>query len=183
MYIQNTSVDAVASVRDYCKKAVELGLKEFCITNHHELWSVDDGTYDSALTEEKIGNLQKEIEQASKEFGISIKHGIELGYYEGRQQEVKRILEKHSFDFVIGSVHIVDGIRISGEKVQLDVDKNEMLGRYKRYFQLLKQAIEFEYFDCVGHIDLPRKEMPQLDFNEYKDMVAECIQAMKKKTA
>lgn len=175
----DTSIDARATLKEYCEKAKQLGINEFCVTNHHELFSVDNETYEYALNEENIVSLKREIEIMKKKYNLQIRFGVELGYYEGREKELFDFIKKNEFDYVLGSVHLLDGVMITSKQV-LDADKSELIKRYKRYFQLLKQAIELRFFDCVAHFELPRKEMPQLEFNEYKDHAAECIVAMKK---
>lgn len=176
----NTSKDASKTVFECCQVAAEKGIREICITNHHELISVDARNYDYALRDEEIYNLLGEAKTAEKKFGIKVKVGVELGYYEGREEELKDFVKKFPFDYVLGGIHFINGSPIATEEVFLDADKEYVKERYTEYFRLLKKAINANFFDCVAHFELPRKETPNFEFYEYKDMVAECIKVMKK---
>ena len=176
----NTSKDASQTVFECCQIAAEKGFKEICITNHHELISVDNGTYDYALRDEEINELFKQAKEAKKKFGINVKVGVELGYYEGREEELKIFAEKFPFDYIIGGIHFINGSPIATEEVFLDAGKEYVKEKYNEYFRLLKKAIEANFFDCVAHFELPRKETPNYEFNEYKDKAYECIKEMKK---
>lgn len=171
----NTSEDAKATVWGHCVKAAELGISEFCITNHHEAPGVHGGDY--SLDEHKIKNLRKEIAEAKQYYNLRIKLGVEIGYYEHLHEELEAFIEKHNFDFVLGSVHVANNDIISAEEM---FSLSDVIKSYREYFRLLKKAIESGYVDCVGHIDLPRKYMGQLDCEEYITMVADCLKSMKK---
>lgn len=176
----NTSTDAVPGLHDYCKRAVELGFDELCITNHHEWISVVDGKYEYAMTGSEIKQLINEVEVAKKEFPLNIKFGVELGFHEMYEKEILDFSKKHPFDYIIGSVHVVNGEMIAGEEPLVDMPIEIVNKRYAEYFRLLKRAIELGFCDCVGHFELPRKEMPQLEFADYKKLVKPCIDAMKR---
>lgn len=176
----NTSEDASLTVFECCSLAAKKGFRELCITNHHELLSVDAGTYEYALKDKEIYELFEQAREAEKRFGISVKIGVELGYYEDREKELKEFINKFPFDYIVGGIHFINGSPIATEKVVLDADKEYVKEKYKEYFRLLEKAIEASLFDCVAHFELPRKETPNLDFVEYKGMVTECIKAMKK---
>lgn len=176
----NTSVDSAVNIEDYCKKATELGFSEICVTNHHEWESVRDETYNYAMTEEQLNEYYAEILELRKKYpNLKIRFGVEVGYYENKEEEILEFVNKHSFDFVIGAVHFVDGKGITGEVVN-DTPKEEKVRLYKRYFELLTKAVKLGYLDCIAHIDLPLKQTP-LDFPDYKEFVLPLIEAMKDK--
>ncbi len=43
------TIDASGTMEDYCKKAVELGYKYICFTNHMEMDDALSGVYDYAM--------------------------------------------------------------------------------------------------------------------------------------
>ena len=175
----NTSLDAVPSVREVCEKAVSIGMDEICITNHHELKSVWSGSYNYALNDKKIKQLMYDIEECREEFDLAIKFGVELGFYENCEEKLLEFTRKYPFDYVKGGIHFIDGLPIAREVVSLDADKDVVKRTYETYFRLLCKAIRSGIFDCIAHMDLPRKELPQLAFEEYKHLVVDCIKAMR----
>lgn len=173
------TIDAEGSVEDYCRAAIEKGVTEICFTNHQEWASVEDGSYDYALTEEEWKGVILEIEQARKKFPMTIKFGVEVGYYPDRVQELKQFINSYPFDYVLGSVHYVEGEHITGESSSVRPEE-EAKAIYQSYFRILKEAIESRLFDCIGHFDLPRKQFSYIDSSYYLGFVSECIGAMVK---
>lgn len=175
-----TSIDSKEEIENYCKKAIELGFSEICITNHHEWESVDNGTYNYAMTDEQAEECFAEILEMRKKYpNLKIKFGVEIGYYENREKEILDFIKKFPFDYILGAVHVMDGRFITGEDL-VEASKEESIEVYRRYFELLTKAVKFGYMDSIAHIDLPRKQTP-LEFSEYKEFVLPLIEVMKEK--
>ena len=98
------SFDGVGTSQEMAEAARKAGLKEICFTDH-----VD---YNSDPT--KAPNLV-DMEEYSRAYdhldipGLAIRKGFEFGLTTWNQKELKYFLEQRPFDFVIGSVHFVDG--------------------------------------------------------------------------
>jgi HisJ family histidinol phosphate phosphatase len=93
------SIDAEGTVKDYCDRAVRLALDEICITNHCELDPVRDDSwirFDSnkqPMTREGLKRLEDEIIEAKevyKKSGLTVKFGLEVGYYDGIESSCKK---------------------------------------------------------------------------------------------
>ncbi len=88
----------------------------------------------------------------AKERGLPVKLGVEVDYYPGRDEEIRRLLASHPWDFVLGSIHYLDGLGI-------DVEPS-LAGRvgpedaYRRYFGALAAAAASGLFDSLAHPDL-----------------------------
>ena len=82
-----------------------------------------------------------------------MKLGIEADYFVGCEDELKELLSGHPWDYVIGSVHFVDGWRIDNPETQdvfHDADLKELYGRF---FETVESAIRSGLFDFVAHLD------------------------------
>ena len=105
------SFDGKSSIEEVCKKALDMGLIEVCFTEH---FSVDprDVSY-GVLNYEKYS---LEIERAKEKFfdKLKINKGLEIG--EPHLKQFKKDLEnqliKMDLDFIIGSVHNIDGVKL-----------------------------------------------------------------------
>lgn len=88
----------------------------------------------------------------SKKWPISIKFGLEVCFFSGSEEELKKVLKTlPELDFLIGSVHFVDGTAIDLSK---DLqDKFNVDDLYRRYFAIEKEAVESQIFDVIGHPD------------------------------
>ena len=105
----------------------------------------------------------------NQDFGIPIKFGIEVCYFENKEQEIKHVLELYPFDFVIGSVHFIDGFGYDLDNQDYsNVNIDEL---YKQYFELEIAAIKSELFNIIGHPDALKLcgINPTIDLYDYYD--------------
>ncbi len=156
----NTSLDNKNLIREIYKTAEEKGLRCICITNHHEFR--DTSSYGLTLSEEQIRECREEISGLHGK--TQALFGVEMGYDESSEEDIRSFLRKNKFDFVIGSVHFVEGLAVSDSKNR---------GRFSpaaldEYFRLLKKAIAFGEFDVIGHIDVFVKTLRHPDFEALK---------------
>ncbi|HAF16924.1 MAG TPA: histidinol-phosphatase, partial [Peptococcaceae bacterium] len=78
--------------------AREQGIKEIGFAEHDEyLECIDEGVITSL--KEKFPDL-------------TIKLGLEISFRPGREQEIKLITNSFSFDYLIGSIHDVEGLSL-----------------------------------------------------------------------
>ncbi|NLW06700.1 MAG: histidinol-phosphatase HisJ family protein [Clostridia bacterium] len=167
----NYSIDASPiRIKDYCFRALELGLVEICFTTHVEIDPVrrEIDNY-VALNGEKIpvlnlawlDNYFDEITKAQEAFktdSLKIKAGIEIGYCQGVEKDIEIIVGNYPFDFVLGAIHCLDHIAISSLKESPNYYKTRSLATMRAdYFTTLKEAVTSGFFDCIAHLDLYRR--------------------------
>ena len=145
------SGDSKASVRSQVERAISLGMKEICFTDHHDhdSWFCEDNfELDIPAYLKTLKTYQKKYKDR-----IRINIGIELGLqdhltdYFGRFDEVFG----QSFDFVIGSSHFVNCMdpyypsywEHHGEKEGISSFLKVSLARAKAFYP---------YFDSYGHL-------------------------------
>jgi histidinol-phosphatase (PHP family) len=88
----------------------------------------------------------------AKERGLPVKLGLEADYTPGREDELRDFLAHHPWDFVVGSIHYLDGLGIDQEPSLVgSVGSGEA---YRRYFDALVQAAQSGLFDSLAHPDL-----------------------------
>jgi histidinol-phosphatase (PHP family) len=161
----NYSVDATGTIRQYCDRALEIGIRNICFTTHYDLnpkrlekdafWRINGQRV--PVTDEHVSCYFEEIDRAKEyfsPFGLHIYRGLEFDYYDGVDKEVERLRTLFPIDFVIGSVHCLDDIAIS--------EKNEAPTYFNRksveqmtddYIALLIKAAQVSGFDCLAHLD------------------------------
>jgi histidinol-phosphatase (PHP family) len=170
----NTSSDAKGTIDEYCKKAVSLGFKEICFTNHHEFHDEKSSFF---LTDEKIGKIISEIDAQRKKYpNLTIKFGVELGYSKEWKKQIVEFAKRYPFDYVLGSVHWIDDNNYADYKLPERLSTEE---RHKLYFAELNEMIRLGYCDCVGHLDVLHKNTSYLPFHQYKSLIDNCIESMK----
>lgn len=172
------SGDSDTPVRKQVERAISLGMKEICITDHHD-YDADFTDIDFTLDIEAYLTYMKQIQEEYKD-QIRVGIGIELGLQTHLKDYLERLLEEYSFDFVIGSSHFAD---------QMDPYFPEFFnGRtereaYGRFFEVsLKRAKTLDCFDSYGHLDYvvrygPNKnrDYSYRDYQEYIDPILKAL--------
>ena len=176
------------------KKAVQaerdLGIRHICITNHGEWFEDGEGIPSSFKYEEAFVRFQKaskEANQVQKIFpDMQIGFGAEIQYEEGNMEEVKRFTQALPFDFMLGSIHNLQGINISGHlHVDQFLEGKSEEEAYECYFADMLKLVEWGHFDAVAHFDIIKKYgintygpfQPQ----KYKTTILNILQIMKTK--
>ena len=151
------SSDGVGSLTEHCEAAVDAGICEICVTNHAEVMG-PDGSWRADFQEmrDRFLSVGQSVRQARRQYpGLGIRLGIELEYRPEWTDTFDRLTDEVPFDFVLGSVHIVDGFNISGGPAKdLFFEGRTQEEAYGRYFRELGAMVEWGGFDVVSHFDL-----------------------------
>lgn len=85
---------------------------------------------------------------------VKVLFGLEVCYVPKYEKVIESIISKYDFDFVVGSVHSIDGILYDmGFSKELLWTKYDVDHIYKRYYELLFNLIESDLFTQIGHPD------------------------------
>lgn len=149
------SMDSENPIDKMCEAAVAQGLSELVITDHLDINSNDmlarlespfdiDGSYTAlCAAREKYKGVLK--------VGV----GVELGQAHDIPALAKEVLDTHSYDQVIGSVHNLRGMpdfylmafhKITGRQCNLFLEQ---------YFKELEEIVDLGYFDTLAHLTYP----------------------------
>ncbi len=147
---------AVGGLEDYVSRAVELGLVEIGFSDHFPLLHLDDPSLSMAL--EELPDYVREIsEVAACTEGLTVRLGIEVDYIDGYVDRLAELLQPHPFDYVLGSVHFLDGWGFDDPRYLDGYRGRDILDLWERYFQVLGDAAECGLFDVLAHPDLIKK--------------------------
>lgn len=95
------SFDGNAEALDMALAAKRAGLREICFTDHIDYTPEMDMVFDTARYNAAYDGLEVP--------GLKIRRGLEFGLTPDNREQLKKDLNRRHFDFVIGSVHLVDG--------------------------------------------------------------------------
>lgn len=161
------SIDAEGSIEEYCRQALKCGLKEICITNHCELDPQRNDNFIKfankklPLTRDGLVQLQNQILQVRKHYthlGLTIKFGLEVGYYEGIEHRLQEVVKNIDFDFWLGSIHCLNHICIDSHKeCTIYFSKYSVSELLENYFYATQALVNSQLFDSVGHLDVYKK--------------------------
>ena len=169
---------ASGELREFIEAAIARGLDEIGLSDHLWLYFVDaayrDPTY--AMREDEFATHFEEMVSLRAEYEgrIRVRVGVEADYVEGSEEVLRSILGTYDLDYVLGSVHFVDGWCIDAPE---NAGRYEEMGVdviYRRYYETMQKAIRLGVFDVLAHFDLPKKFgfRPATDMGE---LVAETL--------
>jgi histidinol-phosphatase (PHP family) len=143
---------ASGSITELCKAAADKGIREICFTEHMEFDPASDSTSDPGMWESYF----REIPEASAKAGIRAKIGVEIGYDRRYIAQIREFLNRYDFDYVLGSVHVLDNEMLSASKKASP--GTDIIGSHKRYYMLVAEMAESLDIDCIGHLDVVKKQ-------------------------
>ncbi len=74
-------------------------------------------------------------------FPIRLKFGLEVCYSPEHEIDIAQIKQMYPFDFLVGSIHFIDGWAFSHRKQQWDKNDYDMDELYERYYALMLSLI------------------------------------------
>ena len=170
----SVSFDSESTALDMAKKAKDIGLREICFTDHCDYnsdkakkhYPIDLAEYDNAYS-----NLEVP--------GLKIKRGFEFGLTDWNRAELDAMLDKRNFDFVIGSVHFVDGFDPYDREYWIGKTEREA---YLGYLERILECIKIhDRFNVLGHLTYVSRSVynPTKNLLEYRDYREVCDEIFK----
>lgn len=142
------STDGLMDADEACKTAIKLGLEGVAFTDHLD--------YDYPGEENFLIDFDKyfvAMEAMHKRYGdrLRIISGVEAGIQPHVIGETLRTIHRWPFDYVLASVHIIDGEDPYWKEYYRNKSKKEA---YSRYLEGICSMIrELDSFDMLGHMD------------------------------
>ncbi|MHC4138486.1 MAG: histidinol-phosphatase HisJ family protein [Planctomycetota bacterium] len=149
---------ADGDMADYVRKAISCGLDEIGFNDHLPLNGDSGKELGLAMALAELPDYVSEVLELRKSFPeIRIMLGIEADYTPDSVAYTKELLNKHNFDYVMGSVHYIGEWAFDhpGERKKWDSKDVDLV--YKEYFELLRKSACTLLFDIIGHCDLVKK--------------------------
>lgn len=152
------------------------GLKEICFTDHIDYTPEMDMVFDTAVYNAEYDGLEVP--------GLRIRRGMEFGLTPDNPGQLKKDLTRRHFDFVLGSVHLVDGVDVYLEPYWADRDYDAAIRQYLE--TTLESVRVHEDYDVLGHLTFiakcranPRKEL--LRYADHKSIMDEIMRELVKR--
>ena len=158
----------------YLEQAKRIGIQEMGLVDHLYRFKEFKPYYEKHiyLEDDELGKMQRkwleqvcneshaqfvELVQEAKEKwasrGVKLRLGMETDYFVGGEAELREILANHPYDYVIGSVHFLNGWGFDNPETQHLYQQFDLVELYEDFFSVVEQAIASEIFDYVAHLD------------------------------
>ncbi len=181
----DASSDGSAPLARHCRAAARQGLRHLCVTNHVEVMD-EEGRWTVEL-EEAVPRFRAEMEAADgareRWPELDIRVGAEFEYRPEWTDRLEALAGEVAFDLVLGSVHVVDGLNVSGgPEPTVYFEGRSRPDAYRRYFETVEEMVAWGGFDVVGHFDLVarygHRHHGRYDPREFEDVIRPTLEAM-----
>ena len=104
-----------------------------------------------------------EVLQLKQEYSgkIEVLLGIEADFFPEDVKKYRRQFDRYPFDYIIGSVHHVDGVSIFNKTRWDGLSSEEKVRTKELYYSLIEQSARSGLFQILGHIDAMKGYYPE----------------------
>ena len=182
----NFSTDSEATPESMILGAIDAGLTGLTLTDHMDL-DYPGTTKEKPLfefnTADYFATLTPLKEKYSDKLGLGI--GVELGLRPDREDlnhQMHRLLADYPFDFVLGSVHLLDNDDQYYEAYWQGSSTKDIMTKY--FNDMLAALKEYDNFDSLGHLDYLIRYIPpycgdkDYVFKEYREVIDEIFKLL-----
>ena len=153
----------VENILEYLEVANARGLKQMGITEH-----------DRYLEDIDLSAFQEAREEYQE---VELRLGIEIDFVPGAEERMERDANALPYDYVIGSVHRVQGEEVDHPDHREIYEKLEPYELYERYYANVREAALSGRFEILGHPDLIKifRTYPDQDITPMLEETADAV--------
>ena len=149
------SPDSDVPIDVFAAQAVERGIAEIAITDHVD-FEPGAPAYDFTTYAQRE-RVVREAAERWADRGLAIRFGVELTYDRSWEADIRAHLDRHAYDFTIGSWHDrVDSPYAPG-RVAGWVAGRSLADIVRPSFEEVEAAARSGLFDAIGHIDVVKR--------------------------
>ncbi len=163
---------ATGEMEEYAAAAKQQGLREIGFADHIPMYflPLEKRDFSIAMKDEELPLYEQRVKEVQKKCSpYPVKFGIEADYIPGMEKQLAAILESYDFDYVLGSIHFLNGWGFDNSKYLAEYAKWDLDNLYELYFGTLGRAAASGLFDIIAHPDLIKK------FNFRPDKDIDCL--------
>lgn len=173
------SSDGKSSLEDMVLTAKSQGLRYYGISEHFDLDEFSIKLYNGVIDEKAYFSCARELQSRYNDKTFTLLVGGEFNYIsdERIREKFAYISEVYRPDFVVNSVHVVDGGECYRHEYFAGKQKEYA---YSRYLEQVLRSLDAPYrYDIVGHIGYVSRNAPYEDrkirYLDYADLYDEIL--------
>ena len=158
-HVHSKFSDGENTIQEIVNAGVSAHLDELGISDHYALLS-GNRTVPWSMKLDSLPQYFEEISAAKESVKdkLVVRYGLEADFDPDAVNELRDVLQSHPFDYVIGSIHFVNGFPIDELKDYWDQlaesERNDMICEYWNRIAALANC---GLFNFAGHLDLYKK--------------------------
>ncbi len=174
------SYDGEGDPQEMVLAAAKAGLKEICFTDHLDYGPSWDGVTKLTFETETYNEAYNGLIAPE---GLLIRRGFEFGMTPDNQKELEKDLARRPFDFVLGSVHFVDGFDPYFEPFWQNQAPETAC---RRYLETTLECVKaHDDFDVLGHLTYISKcaanPNPPIRYEDFPELIDEILKILVQK--
>lgn len=155
---------AVGTIRDYVEAAWKTGLQTIGISDHSPYFGrrEDHAEPRIAMAKSAFPAYVEEVLSLKREYEgrIEVLLGVESDFFPEYAEIYREAYRQYPFDYIIGSVHAVEGVSIFNRNRWKKLDERGKIRVKEAYYELIAQSARSGMFDILGHIDAMKAYHP-----------------------
>ena len=161
---------------DLANAALKAGLKEICFTDHLDydpLGQMGVMAFDTAVYNAEYDHLEVP--------GLTIRRGMEFGMTVDNREQFRQDLQRRPFDFVLGSIHFVDGLDVYFPPYWQDKTISQA---ERRYLEATLECVQLhDDFDVLAHLTYIAKTTAHpaprpVSYPEHREIIDEILRTV-----
>ena len=146
-HMHPTVVQTPERFEQFARQAVQKNIREICVTDHMPL---SFSRQSDRIPHGMIGEYCAHVRRFAEEYRgtLSVKCGIEIDYHPSVLNEIERVLEEGTFDYILASSHMHVFVK---DYARYTFDDYAELS-----LENLVKAVESGLFCAVAHLDMYR---------------------------
>ncbi len=168
--------------------AKSLGVRYYGVSEHfdYEYLATPITVYGKLITSttdaERYFSEIRALQKTQNAMDFTLLAGCEMGFYAALQchEAYAAVHERYHPDFVVNSVHTVDGVDAWFREYFEGKTKQQA---YRRYFEAVRSSLDAPYpYDIVGHIGYVSRNAPypdvKLRYGEFSDILDDILRTI-----
>ncbi|WP_342553683.1 histidinol-phosphatase HisJ [Paenibacillus sp. FSL R7-0652] len=152
---------AVGKLEEYVQRGIAIGLSQIGLSDHMPLLHVDPAEYypEMAMPMDELPRYVEECFSLKERYRgqIDVRVGLEGDYIEGFESEIRSIIERYPWDYVIGSVHFLGEWDITDFRQTHHWEGKDILEVYRQYYDAVSKSAASGLYDIIGHSDVIKR--------------------------
>ena len=172
------SGDGEGTPEEMAEAALKKGLQTICITDHEDYGQTGEEVMVLSDYEKYVHTIQDVRETYKGRLKINL--GIEIGLKEDLGPHYREFIGTYPFDFVIGSLHYINGLDPYYGEIFEEYSDEEV---YRMAFREMTECIrKIEDFDVLGHLDYVvrygKYQEKEYSYQKFSDEIDELLHAV-----
>jgi histidinol-phosphatase (PHP family) len=169
-----------ANAERYRTAASEAGIEELGVSEHIHRFHASLDVWDHPFwCKNAADDIEEYVEFVREETDLRL--GIEADFVAGREDQMANLLDRHEWDYVIGSVHFLRDLAVDMHGTYDVWGRGESPDKvWKRYFLTVAEAARTGQYDIMAHPDLVKvwgssHPCPEADPRKYYEPAVEAF--------